>query len=588
MSLRNAAAVFEDEAWEYPVNHKHQQYISECMSFFHGRADLPYDRNKTFSKDELLELRPSDIKKFLCFKAYHDPNPGPTDYPVYARAESLKKAKSAISFFMVNKGVAWIDGVGGNPTRHPIVKAAIAKVEALETRGLGVPPNTKRAYRDAEFNMILSKFREWQDFDHMIKFPMMTLWAHHLIHRIDDTCHFKVNAPHGNVEFPFTIKTRTTWSKNVTSMKNCPDQIVMGSDDSKTCALLWLSLYLEQYLSMHPSAKFLFTTKTDEKKAPDSIKQQYRSRINKVVWQTEEFKALTDETGDEALQGVGTHSGRKRASTKAQRMGATSLQVEFRGRWVGEQGRRVVSRVYIDSDDTYTDAFVASLLCEGGAVKYELKDDFSTVTDNWLYVECVPNIRERYSQDPRFCRVMALCYLWAVFDQETSEFLCPIDVDRIRTNFQRLHGDVEGNPVAKIKLSIVKLNGSLDIIELSDGAPPNAGNQTVVAAAVPQAGNSNEVLGYMQRVERSITGELQAIRNEQASARRWMGEQIDKVIVNQRRFGGTIGQALNRQRQPATTGKQQSPRSNSESTEARATCCHSRKGVNTWWSCQSH
>ena len=43
----------------------------------------------------------------------------------------------------------------------------------------------------------------------------MSLWAHHLIHRLDDTAHFKVSAPHGNVQFPFTIKTKTKWSKNV-------------------------------------------------------------------------------------------------------------------------------------------------------------------------------------------------------------------------------------------------------------------------------------------------------------------------------------------------------------------------------------
>ena len=119
MNFSAAVTAFEDEAWEYPTNHKLQQYMSELMSFFHGRPDDPYPRNKTFTKAELLELRPSDIKRFLFFKAFKDPSPGPRDRPVHARAESLRKVKSGISFFMVNKGVAWIDGVGGNPTRHP-------------------------------------------------------------------------------------------------------------------------------------------------------------------------------------------------------------------------------------------------------------------------------------------------------------------------------------------------------------------------------------------------------------------------------------------------------------------------------------
>ena len=543
MSLQNAASVFADEGWEYPKHDKHQQYIVELMSFFHGHADLPYPRTKTFSKEELLELRPSDVKKYLLFKAFHDPSPGPDDEPRYARAESLKKAKSGISYFMVNTGVAWIDGVGGNPTRHPLIKEAIARVEAMETRGQGVKSNTKRMYSTAEWDKVLSLLRDQPDFDHKIKYSLMQLWSYHLIHHLDDTCHFQVGAPHGNVDFPFTIKTRTKWSKNVKTMRNCPDQILLGSDDTKTCVLLWLAIYLESFLGDHPSAKYLWTP-SKTKTAPHNIKQQLRGRLKTVVWNNPAFKALADETGDEADLGVGTHSNRKYVATLAQRMGADRLQVEYRGRWVGDTGRRVVSRVYINCDDTYTDAFVASLCCKGGAVKYELQDDLA-VTDNWLFVECVPHIRNKYVNDTRFCRVMGLCFLYAVFDEETAAYLNPVDVDRIRTNFQRLHGNVEGNPVKKIRISVVKNNGSLDIVELSDGngAPPTGST----GAHTPAGGDSNEVLGYVQRMERSTTGELQAIRNEQASSRRWIGEQVDRMVRNQRRFGGTIGQALNRQ-----------------------------------------
>ena len=101
-----SARSFEDDGWEYPVNKKHQQYMCELMSFVHGHPDDPYPREKTYSKEEILELRPSDVKRYMLFKAYHDPDPSPNDEPKYARAESLKKAKSGISFFMVNKGSA--------------------------------------------------------------------------------------------------------------------------------------------------------------------------------------------------------------------------------------------------------------------------------------------------------------------------------------------------------------------------------------------------------------------------------------------------------------------------------------------------
>ena len=75
MMLSAAAATLNDDRWEYPINHKHQQYICEFMSFFHGRADEPYARNKQFTKEELLEIRPIDVKEFLLFKAFQDPNP---------------------------------------------------------------------------------------------------------------------------------------------------------------------------------------------------------------------------------------------------------------------------------------------------------------------------------------------------------------------------------------------------------------------------------------------------------------------------------------------------------------------------------
>ena len=138
-----------DEDWTYPHHHTNQQYIAELMSFLHGRTDDPYPRNKEFTRLELLEIRPSDVKKYLLFKAFEDPDPSPDARVTNARAGSLKKAKQSISWFMPNKNVAWIEGIGGNPTRHSSVNAVIKRVETLETKGLGLDPNDKRPYREA-------------------------------------------------------------------------------------------------------------------------------------------------------------------------------------------------------------------------------------------------------------------------------------------------------------------------------------------------------------------------------------------------------------------------------------------------------
>jgi hypothetical protein len=120
------------------------------MSLKHGRIDDPYPTTQIFSKEELLELRPSDIKAYLNWKAYGDPYPGDDDEPLDGRSGSLSRYKCDISHYMPNNGVAWMVGRGGNPTRHSSVSGVIKTVHALETKGKGVKPNDKRAYSDPE------------------------------------------------------------------------------------------------------------------------------------------------------------------------------------------------------------------------------------------------------------------------------------------------------------------------------------------------------------------------------------------------------------------------------------------------------
>jgi hypothetical protein len=114
----------DDDEWVYPHHHKNQQYIVELMSYHHGRWDAPYDRDQVFSKEHLLALKTHHIVEYINLKAFENPFPGPRDQPIHARAGSLKKAKQALSWFMPHKGVPWMTGRGGNPTRHSTVNNA--------------------------------------------------------------------------------------------------------------------------------------------------------------------------------------------------------------------------------------------------------------------------------------------------------------------------------------------------------------------------------------------------------------------------------------------------------------------------------
>jgi len=206
---------------------------------------------------------------------------------------------------------------------------------------------------------------------------MMTLWSHHLIHRLDDSCHFKVEDPHGCHAWPFALLTKTKWSKNVRTPKQCPDQIILAAEEWRTCAILNLANCLEMWLGQHPRALYLFTTdeRVDNKGVPLgplNVNKQCANRVKVVCWNNEEFKALEDEVGDH--NGIGTYSNRKYAADRADKQGADTHQIEFRGRWTGEKGSRVVHKHYINSESPYNDAPVASLLCDKGPIRYKLQE----------------------------------------------------------------------------------------------------------------------------------------------------------------------------------------------------------------------
>jgi hypothetical protein len=74
-------------------------------------------------------------------------------------------------------------------------------------------------------------------------------------------------------------------------------------------------------------------------------------------------------------------------------------------------------------------------LCTGRAVAYELRSDLS-VSDDWLYSKEIPNIGDRYQDDNRFCRLLALALLWETFDVEARAklFIFRSVIDSVKTD----------------------------------------------------------------------------------------------------------------------------------------------------------
>jgi len=313
--------------------------------------------------------------------------------------------------------------------------------------------------------------------------------------------------------------------------------------DWKTCVFIALANHLEMWLGKFPNAKFPFADSQDDKKGPDNIKQNYRNRVEKEVWDNDEFKALEDEP--EAHNGIGTHSNRKFTSDKAAKAGADDPQVEHRGRWVGEKGRRAVNKHCIRIEDKCTDACVAALLCDGGPVKCETKEGL-VIADEFLFSVVVPNIRTRFQHDARLCRVLALARPWAMFNNETTNLLPVPDVARIRHSFGEHRGMDHDQPVSKMLLEVAKVGTRLEIIPINPMGQQHQQQQEQQGVSL-QANDNRQLLAPVQRMNRNNAEQFQAIRAEQTAQRQWMQQQFSQVNTNQRRCGGTIERASARQ-----------------------------------------
>lgn len=536
------------------------------MKFVLGQE---FANDATFTKQQLLDLTPTDIKRWLNFRAYGKPNPDESDRPTKQRSGSLQKAKGGVSYYHPNKHIAWVEGREedargfGNPTQHPIVSAVIAKVRKHEVRGQGAPTRVKREFTQDEFYKMLEILRGLTPFESKAKFPLMAIWAYHLVHRLDDTSNFRISDPKGNRNWPFLIQTKTKWSKNVRSERECPDQIIIGAQDARICPQLWLAIYLEEWLEQNPDAIFMFTNNNEKDddgnyKGPKQVKSRFYNCVRKKVYEDEEFKALVDHLGNiEELLGLGTHSVRKYACSHGKRKGATGAQVDGRGRWIGEKSGRISQTVYVSPIDEWEDAHVAALLCDGGPIRYSQKAGL-VITNEFLFQHVIPNIRRRFPTDDRFCRVLGLAYLHAVYEPSLCEFIDNTIATQVKAAFVEFftaEAVVEDNPVVKIPLEIYRVE---DRLVIQDRFQP-----TGAATANPDMNNTNgdsqqqalpppqqqftQIMTYLRTMDLRLQTQMQNLQRQQEQYQARNDTQFRRVMDSQRRYGGSLHSAFARQ-----------------------------------------
>jgi len=224
--------------WVMPHKKCWHPCLCRFMEFLCGFS-VEFDNRATFTRAELLLIRPSDIERWLGLAAHGDPDCDVSDpvshRPACCRPSNLEAIKRALSCCMPHRHAPWCNDQG-NPTRSAPVNDLIKEVKKFEVRGEGQPSQAKRAVRPNEFAKALSLLRSQPGFDCKHKCSMACLWQHQLIGRLDDTAHFEAKDPQGHPNFDFALRTNVRWSKNVMEERQCPPQA------SSCMSLLHLSL----------------------------------------------------------------------------------------------------------------------------------------------------------------------------------------------------------------------------------------------------------------------------------------------------------------------------------------------------------
>jgi hypothetical protein len=160
----------------------------------------------------------------------------------------------------------------------------------------------------------------------------LTNFQFHLLARIDDTTQVLVENICVHDSFCNALKTRLSWSKNVTEERDAPWQIIsLGSMDTVFCVVASLSLWMELNLRCNPNASlspYVFGF-CDDNSIPSGGKKSKETAHNifSKVFKMEAFTGI--EGGGIAAEGVGSHSIRKFATTHARHSGCTKMTKIF-------------------------------------------------------------------------------------------------------------------------------------------------------------------------------------------------------------------------------------------------------------------
>ena len=184
---------------------------------------MSYDKNREFTQEELLQVRPEAIVGFFSELAYGTKTPAAEAKPTGCRSTTLLNHKKMISHFLPQRSQSW-DSIWGerNPSRSDAVNAFIGVVKVHEVRRTGSKSQATRAFNMEEFIKLLqvSEAVLHNEFKCACFRALMTLqWQ--MIGRVDDMQKTKVSfagvracrvlfVSHSHSSVPFTRLSTTS------------------------------------------------------------------------------------------------------------------------------------------------------------------------------------------------------------------------------------------------------------------------------------------------------------------------------------------------------------------------------------------
>ena len=502
------------------------KYYAALVAFMNYRdnPEVPYTLQTLFTEEELLTINPEELMRWLNYKVYGMPDPSPDDRPTVGRANTMLFRKKAISYYMPNKITPWdVQYKRGNPTKSVLLNQIIDKVKKFQVRRKGKELCARRPIEVAEFEQTLKKLQEHSDIKRKYMVPAAIKFQYSMVACVDDTAHFQAVDLKPNSCFDFALTASMAWLKNIMEERDSPNQILMGSINTKYCVLLGLSVYLEVSLDAglgvdHP---YLFGHTNNAKKNKNYIANSLLG-----VWKQPGFDKIKDGK-------LGTPNLRKFPATRARQSGCSKDEMGTRGRW--KKGR--VSDVYVSTTHPFPDAKMCSVLCAGGLCKYCAAEG-SGLSDPWLLQSVVPAMEASDKIADGVALILSRPLLWAAFNSET-ENVTPVTLrNKIRDAYALIWPasfSDDANPIDKVPVIVTGYEAELHIdkvaavsgVDGEDGIGIGTGAQRENLASIPV------IRALYSRVV-GLEGQLQDFRAENSRLLQQVGGRISTLtrLVN--------------------------------------------------------